>query len=301
LSTRKRLVVQALPALIVALAWLDGQSTAVELRARFVCEHPDAPPGGLDAFLSYLVREGIVVDPDWMENLGLDAATLDFQRRQLAFLLDVLGTPERVAEVQLRFAQSRITCFGVGAVGSWLLRLLLGMGFRHFTLIDHGCCDEHDVARHAFHGSDGWTEGASKVQVTASAMRTQFPEVEVASFDEPLTIESNLANLIPEGTDLVINAADEPYIGYTSVLLSRYCVPRRLPLLVTGGFDAHLASLGEMIVPHETPCADCYADYFYAGRWRWWALFAECVRCSYCGYVGAAFVYRSPCSRGWAW
>ncbi len=210
----------------------------------------------------YLTREGIVVDPDWPANLGLDEYTLMFQQRQLAFLLDVLGTPERVAETQLRFSQARITCFGVGAVGSWLLRLLLGMGFRRFTLIDHGRCESADVARHAFHGSRGWQEGAPKVQATAEAMRQQLPAVQVTTFDEPLTTDSRLEKLVACDTDLVINAADEPYIGYTSVLLSRHCVPRKLPLLVAGGFDAHLASLGEMIVPNETPCADCYAEFF---------------------------------------
>lgn len=78
---------------------------------------------------------------------------------------------------------------------------------------------------------------------------------------EPLTTETALNSLISD-TDLVINTADEPYIGYSSVLLSRYCVPRRIPLLVAGGFNAHLGSLGELIIPGVTPCADCYADYF---------------------------------------
>ena len=37
---------------------------------------------------------------------------------------------------------------------------------------------------------------------------------------------------------------------------------RAFPLLVAGGFDAHLASLSEMIVPRQTPCSHCYAIHF---------------------------------------
>jgi hypothetical protein len=50
-----------------------------------------------------------------------------------------------------------------------------------------------------------------------------------------------------DGVALIVNAADEPYIGYTSIKLSRYAVKNSLPLFVAGGFDAHLASIGEMI------------------------------------------------------
>ena len=262
LASRKRIIVRASSALIESLVWLDGTKSKADLFQQFADTYVDERVENFKAFLSYLAGLGIVANPNWDTELGLGDSVLALQKRQLAFLLDVLGTPKRVAEVQLKFGSARITCFGTGAVGSWLLRLLIGMGFRNFNLIDHGKCDSSDISRHAFHGSTGWAEGTSKVKATAAAMREHFSDMSITTFDEPLTTTSDLAKLIPKSTDLVINAADEPYIGYTSVLLSRHCVPRRLPLLVAGGFDAHLASLGEMIVPYETPCADCYADFF---------------------------------------
>ena len=55
---------------------------------------------------------------------------------------------------------------------------------------------------------------------------------------------------------------DEPYIGYTASKISRVCVKQNLPHFIAGGFDAHLASTGELIVPYLTPCVECYSGYF---------------------------------------
>jgi len=67
----------------------------------------------------------------------------------------------------------------------------------------------------------------------------------------------------------MVNTADEPYVGYTNIKLSRYALQHDIPLMAAGGFDAHLASLGELLVPHVTPCADCYATYFHESLKDW--------------------------------
>ena len=65
-----------------------------------------------------------------------------------------------------------------------------------------------------------------------------------------------------EKCTFVVNTADEPYLGYTANLTSQLCVPRKINHYIAGGFDAHLASTGELIIPYVTPCAACYATYF---------------------------------------
>lgn len=269
LATRKRITLKAKPFLVQSLAWLEGKDrvdSLVERMARVYGAHSRDP---FIAFLAYLEHKGIVIEPDWFSHTGLDENTLAVQQRQLSFLLDVLGSPEKAAEVQRKISEARLVCFGVGAVGSWLLRQLLGLGFKNFVLVDHDCVEEADVARHAFFDVSNVSKAAFKAAVTAEQIRDQFGGVEVVVKCEPLTTDTALEILIEPDTDLVINAADDPYIGYTSVLLSRFCVPRRIPLLVTGGFNAHLGSLGELIVPGETPCADCYADYFQESLKGW--------------------------------
>lgn len=269
LATRKRITAKVKPFLIQSLSWLEGKEDVNSLAERMARVHGADARDQFIAFLCYLEHKGIVIEPDWLARTGLDERTLAVQQRQLSFFLDVLGSPEKAAEVQKKISEARLVCFGVGSVGSWLLRQLLGLGFKHFVIVDHDRVEAADVARHAFFDVSDASKAAFKATATAERIREQFGGVEVVAKNEPLTTDTVLETLIDPAVDLVINAADEPYIGYSSVLLSRFCVPRRTPLLVAGGFNAHLGSLGELIVPGVTPCADCYADYFQDALKDW--------------------------------
>lgn len=262
LATRKRLITRAQPYLVQSLAWLDGSYETNVLADRMGSRHGSEARGHFLGFIEYLESKGIVVERDWLANSGLDPTNVSTYERQLAFLLDIVGTPDRAAEIQSRISSARFVCFGVGAVGSWLIRLLIGLGFRRFLIVDHDSVSESDVSRHAFFEETGCRLGENKAFVLADCLRRLFTDIEIEWSSQPLATTTDLVQLVTDDVDLVINAADQPYIGYTSVLLSRFCVPRGLPLLVVGGFDAHLASVSEMIVPGLTPCADCYADYF---------------------------------------
>lgn len=269
LATRKRITAKVKPFLIQALALLEGNEHVDSLSGRVAQLHGVDARDQFISFLDYLEQKGIIVEPDWYAHTGFDEATNARQERQLSFLLDVLGTPDKAIAAQRKICEARLVCFGVGAVGSWLLRQLLGLGFKHFILVDHDHIDAADVSRHAFFEASDVAMSGFKATVTAEKIQHQFSDVDVVAKCEPLTTETILETLIPFDTDLIINAADEPYIGYTSVLLSRYCVSRRIPLLVAGGFNAHLGSLGELIIPGVTPCADCYADYFQEALKDW--------------------------------
>lgn len=269
LATRTRIVVRVRPYLVKSLAWLDGTSTSDDLVNRMADTHGAEAGCQFRNFLSYLEKKGIVVQPDWLERSGLDQLTVATQQRQLSFLLDVLGTPERAIEVQRRISESRLVCFGLGAVGGWLVRQLLGLGFRRFVFVDHDIVCESDLTRHAFFDLADAAANLNKATAAAARIREQYKETDIEVMTFALTAKTRLDEIIPPDTSIVINAADQPYIGFTSVVLSRFCVSRRLPLLVAGGFDAHLGSLGEIIVPGITPCADCYAEHFSEALKDW--------------------------------
>lgn len=269
LATRTRIVLRIRAYLVNSLAWMDGKTTSDALVYRMGDAHGDEASHQFRIFLGYLEKKGIVVEPDWLTNSELDLLTVATQQRQLSFLLDVLGTPERAIAVQRRILEARIVCFGLGAVGGWLVRQLLGLGFRRFVFVDHDTVNESDIARHAFFDAADANEKVSKAEAAALKIREQFHEVDIEVRTTALTTTTILDKVVPPDSTLVINAADQPYIGYTSVLLSRYCVSQRLPLLVAGGFDAHLGSLGEMIIPGITPCADCYAEHFSEALKDW--------------------------------
>ncbi len=269
LSTRKRLRLKVAPQLVDSLEWLDGSASVIELETRY-CSHVS----GLDTehtssfrdFVMYLYDKGILVRKDWM----LEAFSQDYVERysrQLNFFLDIEESETAAVTLMKKIYECRVALIGIGAVGSWILRELVQIGFRRFVLVDPKNLKVSDRTRNAIFNHR--LIGEPKVTVAKNYIHGQAIEPETRALQLPLDMNTNTEELIGSDIDLIINTADEPYIGATSIKLSRYCVDRGLPLLVAGGFDAHLASLSELIVPRKTPCSDCYATYFEKALRGW--------------------------------
>lgn len=262
LSTRKRLRLKVTPLLIECLEWLDGSASVMELDARY-----EARASSLDSkhsssfvdFIQYLYGKGILVRKDWMHN-AFCPEQVERYSRQLNFFLDIEESEAAATALLERIMDCRIALIGIGAVGSWILRELVQIGFQRFILVDPKTLKPADRTRNAIF--DHRLIGEPKALIAERFVHSQALEPETRAIQFPLDIDTNVEELIGADTDLIINTADEPYIGATSIKLSRYCVEKGLPLLVAGGFDAHLASLSEMIVPGQTPCSDCYAIHF---------------------------------------
>lgn len=180
--------------------------------------------------------------------------------------MDIVDDPSTVEAIQSRIMRAKVAIFGIGGVGGWIARELVMMGFRRLVLVDPDTTEGADVARHAF--SDAANSGVPKVDVVAEGLRAIDPDVDIETAQIALNVGSRLEELVAD-VHVIVNTADDPYIGYTSVKLSRYAVKHNLPLLIAGGFDAHLASFGEMIVPGRTPCADCYVRHFKTALADW--------------------------------
>lgn len=262
LSTRKRLRLRVTPLLIECLEWLDGSASVLELDERYV-----ARASSLDIkhsssfidFIQYLYGKGILVRKDWMHN-AFCPEEVERYSRQLNFFLDIEESEAAATALLKRIMDCRVAMIGVGAVGSWILRELVQIGFQRFTIVDPRKLKPADRTRNAIF--DHRLIGEPKAMVAERFVHSQALKPETRAVQSPLDIDTNVEELIGADVDLIINTADEPYIGATSIKLSRFCVAKGLPLLVAGGFDAHLASLSEMIVPGQTPCSDCYAKHF---------------------------------------
>lgn len=260
LSTRKRISVACEPYLLDALRWMDGAHSLVDLLDRIGTRSDDeAARDKLRAFVEYLAARGILVDARWTEGLPFPTDYTARLARQLALLIDLAGTPEEARRVQEAVFNSRVAIVGVGAIGSWFCRLLPMMGFRDFVLVDATTMPATGVARHASFRRD-----------RIGVARAECGRAEILSVDPTALVDARTLTVRPNsnvdeflnGIDIVINTADDPYIGYLNVLLSRYVVENRKVLLAAGGFDAHLGCFGELIIPGRTPCADCYARHF---------------------------------------
>lgn len=230
-----------------------------DLFDQVVSPEDDASRIKLRAFVGYLAGRGIVVDARWSDNLPFPQQYKERLGRHLSFLIDLAGTPREACRVQEAIFNARVAVVGVGAVGSWFCRLLPMMGFRDFILVDATAMPSTGVARHASFRPD-----------RVGVARAECGKAEILSVDPMARVEARTLIVRPDtsvedfldGVDFVINTADDPYIGYLNVLLSRHVVAKRKVMLAGGGFDAHLGCFGELIVPGRTPCADCYARHF---------------------------------------
>ena len=220
----------------------------------------------VNAFLSFLDEEGIITTQDPLKTKILPEEYVQQYKRQIYFLLDMLKQPEKAVEAQRKIYDAHITLFGLGAMGSNLLLQLCMLGFRKFSLLDFATLESNDIARTTF--ITNFEDDSSKLQAAEKLIHDFAFKPEVSTTSHTLKTSSKLEQLIG-GTTLIINTADKPYIGYTNIKLSRFALERNLPVLVAGGFDAHLASLGELLIPHVTPCADCYANFFEESLRNW--------------------------------
>ena len=101
----------------------------------------------------------------------------------------------------------------------------------------------------------------SKVEALKKELLLINSEIKVESINGFLKPTSDIENLVCNA-DFIINTLDEPYIGYTASKISRICIKYNKPHYIAGGFDAHLASTGELVIPYITPCVECYANHF---------------------------------------
>lgn len=139
-------------------------------------------------------------------------------------------------------------------------------GVREFTLYDMDYIKESDISRHLYYSR--YSINTKKVD----ALKDQLLKVDSKIIIHPIHSmmkPSDNIETIATNLNFVVNTLDEPYIGYTASKISRFCVKHNIPHYIAGGFDAHLASTGEIIIPYVTPCVECYAKYFKQKLKNW--------------------------------
>lgn len=179
--------------------------------------------------------------------------------RQINFFGDFINSNYNSIKAQQKLKDSRILIFGCGAIGGDIAIHLAMCGVENFILYDYDIVEESDITRHMYYKKE--YIGMKKIDALENYLLTINRDINIIKIDEALTPNKDIEKLIDDAT-FVINTADEPYIGYTSMKISRYCTKKRKVHFIGGGFDAHLASSGELIIPGVTPCVDCYAQHF---------------------------------------
>jgi len=212
----------------------------------------------LQSILEYLLSKGILEYPA-IENFNSRYS------RQINFLSDwIFGLPAERAHQKI--INSHIVIFGVGAIGSSIAITLARAGISNFTFVDHKVLSYQASERHLFFLRE--EVGKFKVDALKRYLEKINSSVKVKCIREKLLPSTELSSIISD-TTLVVNTADEPYIGHTSIKLGRYLWKNQIPLYVAGGFDAHLMSTGDFYIPGESNCVDCCSRFFSSALKDW--------------------------------
>lgn len=196
----------------------------------------------------------------------LDKESLDRYSRQINYLDNYTNSSSGEFS-QARLMKKKIVIIGVGATGATIATSIVRAGVTKIKIIDPKTLKKEHVSRHIYAGKDNI--GELKVAALSKYLKKINSTCDIEISTEKLKPNSDLNDLIPGDTNIVVNTADEPYIGHTTIKLGRYLWDKDIGLYVSGGFDAHLMSSGELIARGLTPCADCCSVTFQKALSNW--------------------------------
>ncbi|MCL6361824.1 HesA/MoeB/ThiF family protein [Pectobacterium polaris] len=256
MTTRDRIEIKTNKHVASFIASLDGEKSIHDII------HPmgNIRLDEISKLMDFLLNHHLIFDVENKENDNLRFS------RQITFWDDfVLDRSGK--ETQSILENKKIVLFGCGAVGAKIIEILVRAGINNVTLIDYKSMSASNAVRHCYYSDD--YIGKPKVEALSEFLTNINKNIKIHTNFEKFVPNSDLSTLIPDGADLIINTCDEPYIGHTSLKLGRYAQSKNIPLYVSGGFDAHLMSSGELIFPPRTPCIDCAQSTFSKALKGW--------------------------------
>lgn len=264
LNSRLRKFFKLGESMVFLLESIDGIRTVEELVELLKVRYGVVPEQTTET-LNMLLRAHIVTEVVREQSL-LSEEQVERYSRQINYFSEFLDSELEGIAAQRKLRDSHVLIFGAGAVGGDIAIQLAMAGVGRISLFDIDEVAPSDVARHIyFRESD---IGSKKVEALKNVILDINSDVDVETYARVMRPETEIETMIQDA-DFVVNTLDEPYIGYTSAKISRVCVKHNTPHYIAGGFDAHLASTGELIIPHLTPCVECYAGYFKKALKDW--------------------------------
>lgn len=264
MNTRKRQTFKINSAMIKLIELIDGKNTL-----NCICEimknKYDIKSETVIRIVEMLYNKKIITEIT-IDNQIINEE--DYQRyaRQINYFSEFLGSENEAIKAQKKIFDSYVGIFGCGAVGGNIAIQLVMAGVRKILLFDMDKVEESDVSRHMYYMNT--FNGINKVDALKEYLKKIDSNVQIECVCCGMKPSDDIVGYIKD-LDFVVNTLDEPYIGYTSSKISRVCIKYNIPHYIAGGFDAHLASTGEIVIPFVTPCVNCYATHFKVALEGW--------------------------------
>lgn len=258
INTREKISIQSSKKVSEFLAKIDGKTILSE-----ICINAGLDINDCDniSFINFLIEKGILIESSHYENSDF----YEMYNRQINYFDDLL-VDKTGYEAQKLLEEQEVVIFGIGSVGASIAIHLVRSGVKRLTLIDYKKISISSIERHPY--ADKTTIGQYKTTALSNYLKRVNPNCSIICFNEKILPQSNIWNFISASASVVVNTADEPYIGHINVKLGRE-LWGKIPLYAAGGFDAHSMSTGEFIINGLTPCIDCYSNTFKKALKNW--------------------------------
>lgn len=262
MTTREKIEIVTSKIIAEFLALLDGSKSAQEILNMLGTFDQQAARN----LIEFLFGQHLITE----DNENVDSQSR--YARQIAYLDDMI-LDRKGHETQKILESKKVAIIGCGAVTGNIAENLARAGVLKFILVDFKNFKKSNLSRHLF--SRVSDIGKSKAEVLANYLKKIDTRVKIEFYHEKLLPNSNLSKWFDQDVNIVINGCDEPYIGHTSVKLGRFLQTKNIALYVSGGFDAHLMSSGELVYPPNTPCIDCIQKTFSNALSDWKPIYSR--------------------------
>lgn len=264
MNTRQRKTFKVNKEMVSLLELIDGEKSLANIYGIMKDNH-NVEKEQVDAVIDSLCLSKIITVINDNNDI-LTADEIKRYNRQINYFTEFLGSEEEGIKAQKKLMDSRILIFGCGAIGGNIATELAMAGVKNLIIYDYDFVENSDKSRHMYYEES--TIGIHKTEALKDRLKRINNNVNVQCIIQSMKPETEIEEIVKD-CDFVVNTLDEPYIGYTSSKISRVCMKYRIPHYIAGGFDAHLASTGEIIIPYVTPCVECYSSHFKEKLKNW--------------------------------
>ncbi len=243
-NTRRQKRLRVASPLVAALKQMNGANSLATI-ARNLSIAPDRLKDWASELIDWSVAERIGI-AEWIQDMTW--------RRSLHMLADFIPDYD-LQGIWKRLEETEFVILGCGAVGSWVADGIARIGGQRFVLVDPDTVALSNLNRSLFSASD---VGCAKTKATAQRLRAINSEIGVLEHQESISSLGDLVRLIPHhARQVIVSCIDFPSVDVAAGVANRFCVERRIPLIVAGGYNLHLSLIGITVIPGKTACFDC--------------------------------------------
>ncbi|WP_433634018.1 HesA/MoeB/ThiF family protein [Nocardia sp. CA-120079] len=237
----------------VLISALDGTRSPDEIVDVVLSDYPGVPAA--DA-MQQLSDAGLLEDAGAPVPVEFSERELERYSRGVAFFRWIDRTARVSAwDVQLRLRRSRVLLVGVGGTGGIVAQGLVASGVGQLHCVDADVVELSNLNRQIlFREND---IGRSKVEAAVQHLRALNSDVRVTGEQRRITKQSDLAELLETGYDLLALCADQPRT--IRRWANRACLSAGVPWVV-GGYHGPTVS-GSLHSPGQSACWECLHDH----------------------------------------